>query len=86
MKSPGPSKAERIAEVVICSICITVAVGLAGWYPSLLSIAFASVVTILLLISLVKSHWRSEEEMMRQIDKAMGKPSDDPREMARWVP
>jgi hypothetical protein len=26
-----------------------------------------------------------EVEMIRRIDKAMGKPSDDPRQMARWV-
>ncbi len=25
-------------------------------------------------------------EVDRQIDNAMGKPSDDPRQMARWVP
>lgn len=28
----------------------------------------------------------SEAESFRRIDKAIGKPSNDPRQMARWVP
>lgn len=46
--------------------------------------------TCLLLMSVLTWFWRkcglSEAEEIRRMDKAMGKPSDDPRQMARFVP
>jgi hypothetical protein len=33
-----------------------------------------------------RKHRASEAERMRRIDEAMGKPSDDPRQMAQWIP
>ena len=86
MKSPGPTRAERIIEVVLCAICVGVAIGLAAWQRSAILIIFAVVVTVLISFSLSRSRKLSEEEMLRRQDKAMGKPTDDPREMARWVP
>jgi cbb3-type cytochrome oxidase subunit 3 len=32
-----------------------------------------------------RRHKRTEADMIRRIDQAMGKPSDDPREMARFL-
>ena len=86
VKSPGPTRAERGTEVALCVICVVVAIGLAAWQRSLILMIFAAVVTVLIPISLVRSRKLGEEEMIRRQDKAMGKPTDDPREMARWVP
>jgi hypothetical protein len=86
MKSPGPSKAEQTIEAVLCLVGIAVAIALAIRYPSWLSIGFAVYVTVLLPIGLARSRRLGEEEMIRRQDKAMGKPTDDPRGMARWIP
>ncbi len=86
MTLPSPTKAERVTEVVICVICVVVAIAIAAWQRSMFLMIFAEVVTVLVPFSLVRSRRLGEEEMMRRQDKAMGKPTDDPREMARWVP
>ncbi len=82
----GPSKAERIAEIVLCALGIMGSIIFALYSRSLLSIIFATSVTVLLPLSLLRSWKLSDEEMIRRQDRAMGKPSDDPRQMARWVP
>ncbi len=86
VKSPGPTKAERIVEVALCAICVVVAIALAAWQRSVILIIFAAAVAVLVPFSLVRSRKLGEDEMIRRQDKAMGKPTDDPREMARWVP
>jgi hypothetical protein len=86
VKSPGPTKAERIIEVVLCAIFVVVALALAAWQRSVILMIFAAAVAVLLPFSLVRSRRLGEDEMIRRQDKAMGKPTDDPREMARWVP
>jgi hypothetical protein len=86
MKLPGPSKAERTIEVALCLVGIAVAIALAIRNPSWLSIAFAVYVTVLLPVGLMRSRRLGEEEMIRRQDRAMGKPADDPRGMARWIP
>jgi hypothetical protein len=82
----GPSKAERITEVVLCAFGIVGVIIFAAWSRSLFSIIFAAVMMLLLPFSLIRSRRLGEEEIIRRQDRAMGKPSDDPREMARWVP
>ena len=67
-------------------ICVVVAIALAAWQRSLILIIFAAIVTVLIPLSLVRSRKLGEEEMIRRQDKAMGKPTHDPKEMARWVP
>jgi hypothetical protein len=86
MKSPGPSKAERLAQVVPCPVGIIVAIVFAVWSRSLFSIIFAASATLLLSVSLLRSRKVSEEEMLGRQDRAMAKTKDDPKEMARWVP
>jgi hypothetical protein len=82
----GPSKAERIAEVVLCVLGMVGVVIFAVWSRSIFSIIFAAVMTVLLPFSLLRSRKLREGEIIRRQDQAMGKPSDDPREMARYVP
>jgi hypothetical protein len=82
----GPSKAERRAEVVLGVLTVVGVIIFALWAQSLLSIIFASVLTVLMSLAFVRSRRINEEEMIRRQDAAMGKPSDDPKEMARWVP
>lgn len=86
MKSPGPTTAERVTEVALCVICIVVVIVLAAWQRSVILMIFAAVVTMLIPFSLVRSRKLGEEEMIRRQDKAMAKTTDDPKEMARWVP
>jgi chromate transport protein ChrA len=86
VKSPGPTKAERIIEAVLCAIFVVVAIVLAAWQRSVILIIFAAAVAVLVPFSLVRSWKLGEDEMIRRQDNAMGKPTDDPREMARWVP
>jgi len=86
MKSPGPTKAERVIEVALCLICVAVAIALAVWQRSVIMMLFAVTVTVLVPLSLVRSRRLGEEEMIRRQDKAMAKTKDDPSEMARWVP
>jgi len=86
MKSPGPSTAERVIGYALSAICIAVVIALAAWQRSVMLMIFAAVVTVLIPFSLFRSRKLSEEEMLRRQDKAMGQPTDDPREMARWVP
>jgi hypothetical protein len=82
----GPSKAERRAEVILGALTIVGVIILALWARSLLSVIFASIVTVLMSIAFIRSRRISEEEMIRRQDVAIGKPSEDPKEMARWVP
>jgi hypothetical protein len=82
----GPSEAERMAEVVSGVFTIVAVIVLAIWTKSVLSIIFASVVTTLMAAAFIRSRGMSEEEMLRRQDLAIGKPCDDPKEMARWVP
>ena len=86
VKSPGPTKAKRIIEVALCAIFVVVGIALAAWQRSVILIIFAAAVAVLVPFSLVRSRKLGEDEMIRRQDKAMGKPTDDPREMARWVP
>jgi ABC-type transport system involved in cytochrome bd biosynthesis fused ATPase/permease subunit len=86
VKFQGPTAAERVTEVALCVICVVVAIALAAWQRSLILMIFAAVVTVLIPFSLMRSRKLGEEEMIRRQDKAMGKPTDDPNEMARWVP
>jgi Flp pilus assembly protein TadB len=86
MKSPGPTKAERVIEIALCLICVAVAIALAAWQRSVIMMFFAVAVTVLVPLSLVRSRRLGEEEMIRRQDKAMAKTKDDPNEMARWVP
>jgi Flp pilus assembly protein TadB len=86
MKSPGPTKAERVIELALCLICVAVAIALAAWQRSVIMMFFAVAVTVLVPLSLVRSRRLGEEEMIRRQDKAMAKTKDDPNEMARWVP
>jgi hypothetical protein len=86
MKSPGPSAAERVIGYSLSVICVVVVIALAVWQRSVILMIFAAVVTVLIPFSLFRSRKLGEEEMLRRQDKAMGKPTDDPREMARWVP
>jgi hypothetical protein len=86
MKSPGPTKPERVAEVALCVICVAVAIALAAWHRSGIMIVVAAAVSVLIPLSLVRSRRLGEEELIRRQDKAMGKKKDDPSEMARWVP
>ena len=62
------------------------AVIFAAWSRSWVAILLAAFVIALLLTSFMRSRRIDEEAMMRRQDKAMGKPKDDPNEMARWVP
>jgi hypothetical protein len=82
----GPSRAERIAEVVLCVLGIVGAVIFATWSRSLFSIIFAVSATVLLPFSLLRSRKLREEEMIRGQDRAMEKIKDHPNEIARWVP
>lgn len=82
----GPSKAERWAEVVLGMLGIVGVIIFAFWARSLFSIVFASIVTVLMSVAFIRSRRISEAEMIRRQDLAMGKASDDPKEMARWVP
>ena len=41
MKSPGPTKAERVIEVALCLICVAVAIALAAWQRSVIMMLFA---------------------------------------------
>ncbi len=82
----GPNKAERVTEIVVCVLGVVGAAIFAVWSRSLFSVIFAAATTILLPLSLLRSRKLGEEEMIRRQDQAMGKTSDDPREMARWVP
>ena len=82
----GPSKAECRTEVVLGVLSIVGVIIFALWARSLFSFVFASAVTILMSVAFVRSRKISEEEMIRRQDLAIGKPSDDPKEMARWVP
>jgi len=86
VKSPGPTKAERAIEVALCAVCVVVVIALAAWQRSVILMIFAAGVAVLVSFGLVRSRKLGEDEMIRRQDKAMGKPSDDPREMARWVP
>jgi hypothetical protein len=49
-------------------------------------VAAACLFLVILGLSLRKRRKVTEAEMLDRIDKAMGKPSDDPRQMARYVP
>ena len=83
----GPIKDDRIAEVMTGALTILGVIVVAIWDKSVLSIIFAAaVVTALIVVAFIRSRGISEEEMVRRQDLAMGKPSDDPKEMARWVP
>ena len=62
------------------------AIALAAWQRSVILIIFAAAVAVLLPLSLLSSRKLGEDEMIRRQDEAMGKPTNDPREMARWVP
>lgn len=83
----GPIKAARITEIVIGVLLIIGVISFAVFSRSLWSIIVAIAVTVLLSVSFLRSRKLSEEEMIRRQDQALGKAgSDDPREMARWVP
>jgi hypothetical protein len=88
MSLSGPSKAERVAEIVISVVIVIVPMVLAIWLRSFL-ITISAIAAAVLIIA---GYWRrrklrlSEEEAIRRIDQAMGKPSDDPRHMANLVP
>jgi cell division septal protein FtsQ len=86
MKTPGPPKAERIANIVALIVLISVAVSLAFWFRSLLSVAFAVFAILISCISFLRNRKMSEEESIRRLDKAMGNPPDDPRHMGNFVP
>jgi hypothetical protein len=82
----GPIKAARITEVVLGVLGVAGAIIFAVYLRSLFSIIFAAAVAVLLPLSVFRSWKISEKEMIRRQDQALGKPSGDPRDMARWVP
>jgi hypothetical protein len=86
VQSSGPTKAEQIIEVALCANCVVVTIALAAWQHSVILMIFAGAVAVLLAFSLMRSRKLGEDEMTRRQDKAMGKATDDPREIARWVP
>ena len=91
-----PSKAERITGVVLCALVIVGAIIFAVWARTLFSIFFAAAAVVLITFSLYRLHKLGEEEnrrrnyqLIEKINKKMEKfnnDTDDPRNMARWVP
>lgn len=89
MNHTGPSKSERIAEVILPLLFLLGTITFAAYYRSVFSIAFAAFAAVLIPVSILRSHKVDEGEMIRRLDKATvikdGEKSD-PREMARWIP
>jgi len=90
MNPSAPPRAERVTGVAVTIIAMVVSIVFTIWSKSLFNRIYGGAVFLLLLFAflrlLLNSHKVSEAESIRRIDKAMGKPSDDPRQMARWVP
>jgi membrane protein implicated in regulation of membrane protease activity len=88
MKSPGPSRAERVVEIVIGIIIVVVLLALAVWLRSLFITIFAITAIVLIIAGYCRRRKLrlNEEEAIRRINQAMGKPPDDPRHMANFVP
>jgi len=88
---PATHKPERINIVLKLIVLIMVTVPTAiCWifffgkpYGTIALIAYFLLMP--LLISLLRRRTSTEAESLRRIDKAMGKPSDDPRQMARYL-
>jgi hypothetical protein len=84
-------KKERATEVVLFVILVMVLVPSAFCWVFFFGRFYGAVgiVSFVLLAGFSRRFLRrknlSETEIMRRIDKAMGKPSDDPRQMARWL-
>jgi hypothetical protein len=63
------------------------AIFVASWRLLLFGIVYAVLAAVLLLISVLRSRKRTEEERIRRLDEAMKKGTrDDPDEMSRFVP
>ena len=91
MNNPPQTKPEPINIILRLILLIMVAVPMAIcyifffgklWGP--IAITF-NLLLLPLLVWLLRRRKFSEAEMNRRIDKAMGKPSDDPRQMARFM-
>jgi heme O synthase-like polyprenyltransferase len=91
MNPSAPPKPNRISKILLGIIVIMAGV------PSLLCWMFFygkvyGILGYVINFAFVAIVWRFHRkrrikaERMHQIDKAMGKPSDDPRQMARWIP
>lgn len=81
-----------VTGLLIVLIAIPLLTPVALCWIFFLGKGYGAVVFAAQLILMAAATWLSrkrhitEAERMRQIDKAMSEPSDDPRQMARWVP
>ena len=55
------------------------------FFPIVSIVAGLASIAIVVIFELRKTP-KQEAEMINREDKAMSKPPDDPREMAKWVP
>jgi hypothetical protein len=84
-------KARAFVWFLIALLWIAVLTPLAILWTAVLGRLLGSIAIVAQLI-LMAVFWNfrkrgaSEAERMRRTDEAMGKPSDDPRQMARWIP
>lgn len=92
----GPSRGDRVAEIVLFVIFIAIPVvrpikrAVQVRSPTSVLVAvlcvLLEIVLVMAILHLRRQRQITEEEMTREIDKAMGTPSDDPRQMGRYVP
>jgi hypothetical protein len=91
MNPSSPPKLERSSRFLLVVVLIMTAIPcVICWIFFFGKVYGALAILLYLLLAILAWLFRrrkaSEAEMIRRIDKALGKPSDDPRHMARWVP
>ncbi len=86
MNWSGPIRADRASEIGVAVVAVLVAIGIAAFFHSLLSVILAGVITLILVVSVVRSRKLAEKEMSRRQVERVGKPPDDPRNMGNFVP
>ena len=87
-----PRKSRLLIGILVVLIGIAALTPLAIVWISILGKVYGTIVFASILLIMALAAWRSwkrrisEAESLRRLDKAMGKPSDDPRQMANFVP
>ena len=93
MNSPTPSKEDRIHPVLICVLAIMIVVPAGLTWIFLFGKLYGAIAFVFMLMLLVlgtrffRRRRVTHPEKIRRIEKALsgGEPSNDPRQMARWM-
>lgn len=84
--SSTPTRAERVAGLTLSLAAAGVSIGMAAWFRTRLAISFGIAVPSVFVISYLISRKMNDRQRKQLEDRLMGKPPEDPRSMANFVP